>query len=110
MSILMTTTPTVETRPIRQYLGIVSAEAVMGTNVFRDFFASVRDIVGGRAGSYETVLRDAKEAALEELAAQARQKGGNAVVGVQLDYQVIGGDKKTMLVVLANGTAVVLAD
>lgn len=108
MSMLMTTTPTIEGRPIRQYLGVISAEAVMGTNLFSDFFASVRDIVGGRSGTYEQILRDAKAEAMAELAEQARQLGADAVVGVTLGHQVIGGDKKTMLVVLTSGTAVSL--
>lgn len=108
MSMLMTTTPTVEGRPVRQYLGIVTAEAVMGTNLFSDFFASVRDIVGGRSGTYEQILRDAKAEAMAELADQAAQLGAEAVIGVTLGHQVIGGDKKTMLVVLASGTAVTL--
>lgn len=106
MSMLMTTTPTVEGRPVRQYLGVVTSEAVMGTNLFSDFFASVRDIVGGRSGSYEQILRDAKSEAMAELAGQAGQLGADAIVGISLSHQVIGGDKKTMLVVLASGTAV----
>ena len=108
MSILLTTTDSVEQRPVVRYLGIVSGEAIMGTNIFRDFFASIRDVVGGRSGGYEQALRDAKDAALAEMSDQAAKLGANAVVGVDLDYQVIGGDSKTMLMVSANGTAVVL--
>jgi len=82
---------------------------VMGTNIFRDMFAGIRDIVGGRSGSYEKELRKAKEAALEALAEEAGERGADAVVGVDLDYEVIGGDKSTMLIVSANGTAVRLS-
>ena len=105
---IVTTTDSVEDRRIVSYLGIVSGDAVMGTNIFRDMLASVRDIVGGRSGSYETILRDAKEAALTDLAARAGELGADAVVGVDLDYETIGGDGKTMLIVSANGTAVKL--
>ncbi len=103
---LITTTANVEGRRIAAYLGIVSADIVLGSNVFRDFFASVRDIVGGRAGSYEKIFADAKREALDELAGKAGQLGADAVIGVDLDYEIIGGDKKTMLMVSANGTAV----
>lgn len=109
MSMLLTTTDSVENRSVTRYLGIVSGEAIMGTNLFRDFFASIRDVVGGRSGGYEQALRDAKDAALAEMSEQAAKLGANAVVGIDLDYQVIGGDSKTMLMVSANGTAVVLA-
>ncbi len=103
---IITTTDSVEDKRIIAYLGIVSGNAVMGTNIFRDMMASVRDIVGGRSESYETILREAKEAALADLQAQAGQLGADAVVAVDLDYQTIGGDHKTMLIVSANGTAV----
>lgn len=108
MALILTTTDTVEGSTIAQYLGIVSGEAVMGTNLFRDFFASIRDVVGGRSGGYEKALKDAKDSALEDLIAEAERLGANAVVGLDLDYQVIGGDNKTMLLVSANGTAVTL--
>ena len=105
---LMTTTALVDGRRVDRYLGIVAADVVMGTNIFSDFFASVRDVVGGRAASYEKILGEAKEAALAELAAKAQKLGADAVIGVDVDYEIIGGDKKTMLVVGASGTAVKL--
>jgi uncharacterized protein YbjQ (UPF0145 family) len=105
---ILTTTPSVEGRRIIGYLGIVSGTAVMGANIFRDMLASVRDIVGGRSGAYETVLADAKTAALADLEARAAELGAQAVVGIDLDYETIAGDGKTMLIVSANGTAVKL--
>ncbi len=105
---IITTTETIEGKRISDYLGIVSGDAVMGTNIFRDMFAGIRDIVGGRSGSYEKELRSAKEAALEALTDEASELGADAVVAVDLDYEVIGGDKNTMLMVSANGTAVKL--
>ncbi|MBM3566157.1 MAG: heavy metal-binding domain-containing protein [Alphaproteobacteria bacterium] len=105
---LITTTPGVEGRRITAYLGLVSGEAVMGTNIFRDLFAGIRNIVGGRSGSYEKELKAGREAAIEAMTEQARALGADAVVGVDLDYEVIGGDDKTMLMVSVNGTAVKL--
>lgn len=105
---IVTTTDGVEGRRITAYLGIVSGDAVMGTNLFRDMFAAVRDVIGGRAGGYEKALQDAKQAALADLEAHAHTLGADAVVAVDLDYEVIGGDSKTMLMVSANGTAVTL--
>ena len=105
---IVTTTDGVEGRKVAQYLGIVTGEAVMGTNVFRDMFAGIRDIVGGRSGSYQKELRKAKELAMETLLENAQELGADAVVGCDLDYEVIGGDDKTMLMVVANGTAVKL--
>ncbi len=105
---LLTTTETVEGRIVSGYLGIVSGDAVMGTNLFRDMFAGIRDIVGGRSGSYEKELRKAKDAALDALAEEAGALGADAVIAIDLDYEVIGGDKSTMLMVCANGTAVKL--
>lgn len=102
---LLTTTPNIEGKQITQYYGIVSAETIIGANIFRDFFASIRDIVGGRSGSYEKVLRDAKDSALKELAENAEHTGANAVVGIDLDYETIGGNG-SMLMVTASGTAV----
>ena len=101
---LMTTTPIIEGKRIVKYYGIVSGETIIGANVFRDLFASIRDIVGGRSGSYE-VLRMAKDTALKEMEAQAAQMGANAVIGVDLDYETVGGSG-SMLMVTANGTAV----
>lgn len=104
-AMIVTTTPTIEGRPVRDYLGVVTGEAIIGANMFRDLFASIRDIVGGRAGSYERVLKDAREQAIAELQAEAARLGANAVVGVDLDYEVIG-DTGSMLMVSASGTAV----
>ena len=103
---LMTTTDSVEGRKIAAYLGVVSGEAVMGTNILRDFFAGIRDVVGGRAGSYEKELRRAKALALEAMVGEAQSLGAEAIVGVDLDYETIGGADKSMLMVSANGTAV----
>ncbi len=102
---LVTTTPTLEGRTITTYHGIVGGEAVMGTNVFRDMFAGIRDIVGGRSASYEKELKKAKFLALEQMLDEARVMGANAVVGVDLDYETVG-DKGSMLMVVASGTAV----
>lgn len=104
---IVTTTPDVEGRQVSQYLGLVSGEAILGANVFRDFFASVRDVVGGRSGAYERVLKNARDQALEELVDEAKSRGADAVVGVDLDYEVIGKDG-SMLMVSASGTAVKL--
>ncbi|SMC35207.1 Uncharacterized conserved protein YbjQ, UPF0145 family [Fulvimarina manganoxydans] len=105
---IVSTTPTLEGRRIVAYHGVVTGEAILGTNVFRDFFASIRDIVGGRSGSYEASLREGRELALGEMAEEARRLGGNAVVGVDLDYENItsGNNSSSMLMVVASGTAV----
>ncbi|HSH15693.1 MAG TPA: heavy metal-binding domain-containing protein [Verrucomicrobiae bacterium] len=100
-----TTTPTVEGQPITQYLGIVTGEAIVGANVFKDLFAGIRDIVGGRSGTYERELEKARKIALQEMEAEAMQRGANAVVGVDLDYEVLGA-QNGMLMVSASGTAV----
>ncbi len=105
---LITTTNTVEGRRIVAYHGVVSGEAIFGANVFRDFFASIRDVVGGRSGSYERVLRDGRDTAIREMAEEAQRLGGNAVIGVDLDYGAIGA-KESMMMVTATGTAVTLA-
>jgi uncharacterized protein YbjQ (UPF0145 family) len=105
---ITTTTDAIEGRPIARYLGLVSGEAVMGTNIFRDFFAGIRDIVGGRSGSYEKELRRAKALALEAMTEQATELGADAIVGIDLDYEAIGGNDRSMLMVSANGTAVKL--
>ena len=104
---LVTTTSVVQGKEIREYKGIVSGEAILGANVFRDFFANIRNIVGGRSGAYEQALREAKEIALREMQEAAEKLGANAVVGVDLDYENITGDSGSMLMVTANGTAVV---
>lgn len=105
---LITTTPTVEGRSITAYHGVVSGETILGANFIRDWFASIRDIVGGRSGSYEKVLGRARETALREMAEEAERLGANAVVGVDLDYGAIGAGE-SMLMVTASGTAVTLA-
>ena len=102
---LQTTTNTLEGKEIVEYCGIVSGETIIGANVFRDFFAGIRDIVGGRAGSYEEVLREAKEIALREMSEQAAKLGANAVIGIDLDYETVGANG-SMLMVTASGTAV----
>lgn len=102
---IITTTPVIEGKQIVEYLGIVTGEAIMGANIFRDIFASIRDVVGGRAAAYEKELVRAKKIALEELEERARELGANAVVGVDLDYEVLG-QKNSMLMVSASGTAV----
>ena len=104
---ILTTTPSVEGRRIVAYHGVVSGEAILGANFFRDFFASIRDAVGGRSGSYEKVMRSARDTALEEMATEARRLGGNAVVGVDLDYGALG-QGESMMMVTASGTAVTL--
>lgn len=105
---IITSTDSVEGRPITQYLGMVAGEAIMGVNVFRDLFSSVRDIVGGRAGGYQDALREAREAAYADLTDAARALGADAIVGVDLDYEVLGKENG-MLMVSINGTAVRLA-
>lgn len=103
----LTTTPSMEGRKITRYCGVVAGEAVLGANILKDMFASVRDIVGGRSGTYEKELRKARKIALDELSEQARELGANAVVGIDLDYEVLG-EKNGMLMVSASGTAVVI--
>jgi uncharacterized protein YbjQ (UPF0145 family) len=107
--ILVTTTPSVEGRRIVAYKGLVGGDAIRGANMFRDFFAGIRDILGGRSGAYEKVLRKAKTEAVNDMMEQAREAGANAVVGVDLDYETIQiQDGGSMLMVSASGTAVVL--
>lgn len=105
---ITTTTPSIEGHPVRQYLGIVTGETIIGANIFRDMFAGIRDIVGGRSGSYEKVLAEARETALREMQERAAALGANGVVGVDLDYEVLGA-QNGMLMVTASGTAVVLS-
>jgi uncharacterized protein YbjQ (UPF0145 family) len=104
---IVTTTQTVEGRRVIEYRGIVTGEAILGANIFRDLFAGIRDIVGGRSGAYEKALREAREMALAEMEQEARRLGGDAIVGVDLDYEVVGKDSG-MLMVSASGTAVKL--
>jgi uncharacterized protein YbjQ (UPF0145 family) len=104
---LVATTHTLEGKPIRKYYGIVSGEAILGANIFKDFFAGIRDIVGGRSGAYEDELRKAKDIAVSEMVEQAKGLGANAVIGVDLDYETITiGQSGNMLMVSASGTAV----
>jgi len=104
---LVITTPTIEGKPIREYLGLVSGEAILGANIFRDIFAGIRDIVGGRSGAYEEELRKAKQIAIREMVEEATARGANAVVAVDLDYETISlGSGGGMLMVSASGTAV----
>lgn len=102
---IITTTPGIEGKKISAYLGVVTGEAIMGANLFRDLFAGIRDIVGGRSGAYEKELKKAREIAFEELEAAAAKSGANAVVGVDIDYEVLG-EKSGMLMVSVSGTAV----
>lgn len=103
---LMTTTSVVEGRPVSRYLGVVTGEAIIGANVFRDLFASVRDIVGGRSATYERGLAEARKVAMEEMQARATELGANAVIAIDLDYEVLG-QNNGMLMVSVSGTAVV---
>lgn len=103
---LVTTTPTIEGKPISEYYGLVSGEAILGANIFKDIFASIRDIVGGRSEAYEKELRKAKETAIAEMCAEATKFGANAVVAVDLDYETISSGGGNMLMVTASGTAV----
>jgi len=106
---IVSTTPTIEGKRMAQYLGLVSGEAILGANIFKDLFAGIRDIVGGRSGAYEEELRKAKQIAIDEMVEQAMVLGANAVVGVDLDYETIGiGSGGNMLMVSASGTAVVV--
>jgi len=102
---IVTTTNTLDTHKIKQYLGIVTGETIIGANLFKDIFAGIRDIVGGRSGSYEKVLREAKDTALKEMEDQAMRLGADAIIGVDLDYETVGASGG-MLMVTASGTAV----
>jgi len=103
---LLTTTNTIEGHAITEYKGVITGEAIIGANLFKDIFASITDLVGGRSGSYERVLREAKEEAMQELQLNAQRLGANAVVGIDLDYETIG-QSSSMLMVTASGTAVI---
>jgi uncharacterized protein YbjQ (UPF0145 family) len=105
---IVTTTSSVEGHRVSGYCGIVAGEAVLGANLFKDLFAGIRDLVGGRSGTYERELQNARELALEEMQARAEAVGANAVIGVDLDYEVLG-QANGMLMVSASGTAVVIA-
>ncbi|WP_046903651.1 heavy metal-binding domain-containing protein [Croceibacterium atlanticum] len=106
---IVSTTPTVEGRPAKEYLGVVTGEVIVGANLFRDIFASITDLVGGRSGKYEEVLARARKEAIEEMTEEARRLGGNAVIGVDIDYEVLG-QNGSMLMVSVSGTAVRLSD
>ncbi|MBM7564700.1 heavy metal-binding domain-containing protein [Paenibacillus sacheonensis] len=100
---IFSTTPTIEGQPIQQYLGVVTGEAIMGANIVRDLFASITDIVGGRSGAYETKLKEARDVAFNEMSSQASRLGANAIVGIDIDYEVV---REGMLMVAVSGTAV----
>ena len=102
---ILTTTHTIENKPVKEYVGIVTGETIIGANIFKDFFAGIRDIVGGRSGSYERVLREAKDTAIKEMKERAMEFGADAIVGIDLDYETVGKNGG-MLMVTASGTAV----
>lgn len=104
---IVTTTPNIEGRRITQYLGVVAGEAIIGANIFRDLFAGIRDVIGGRSGAYEKTLREARQTAIDELMHEARALGADAVVGVSVDFEG-GVHQGTMMMVAASGTAVKL--
>jgi len=106
-AVIVTTTPSVEGRKITEYKGIVTGEAIMGANIFKDLFAGIRDIVGGRSATYERELRRARDIAMEEIKTAAAEMGANAVVGIDLDYETVGTNA-SMLMVTISGTAVVV--
>ena len=108
MSVIVTTTPSVEGRRITDYKGIVTGEAIMGANIFKDLFAGIRDIVGGRSATYERELRRAREIAMAEVTQAAAEMGANAVVGIDIDYETVGTNA-SMLMVTVSGTAVVVS-
>ena len=104
---ILSTTPTLEGHPIREYRGVVTGETIIGANVFKDFMASISDFFGGRSGSYEKVLREAKDTAMREMTERAENMGCNAVVGIDLDYEKVG-ESGSMLMVTCSGTGVVI--
>ena len=102
---IISTTSEIEGQKVTEYLGIVSGEAIMGANFIKDFFAKVRDVVGGQSGAYEKVLKDARDAALEQMQEEAEERGATAIIGVDLDYETVG-ETNSMLMVTCSGTAV----
>ena len=104
---ILSTTPQIEGRTIREYKGVATGETIIGANIVKDFFAGIRDIVGGRSASYEEVLREAKDTAMQEMMARAQQMGANAIVGIDIDYETVGNNG-SMLMVATSGTAVVI--
>ena len=105
---IISTTNTLDGKPVREYKGLVTGEAILGANIFRDVFASIRDVVGGRSGSYEASLKEARDIALREMMEEATRLGANAVIGVDLDYETVG-QHGGMMMVSATGTAVVVS-
>ena len=106
-TMIFSTTPTLEGHPIREYRGVVTGETIIGANVFKDFMAGLRDFFGGRSGAYESVLREAKDSAMREMAQRAESLGCNAIVGIDLDYETVG-QGGSMLMVTCSGTAVII--
>ena len=104
---ILTTTPQIEGQTIREYKGVVTGETIIGANFVKDFFAGIRDIVGGRAASYEQVLKEAQETSMREMMPRAQAMGANAIVGIDIDYETIGSTG-SMLMVATSGTAVVI--
>ena len=104
---ILSTTPSIEGRTIREYKGVVTGETIIGANMFKDFMAGIRDIVGGRSGSYEKVLREAKDTSMQEMMERAQAMGANAIVGIDIDYETLGNGG-SMLMVATSGTAVVI--
>ena len=104
---ILSTTPQIEGRPIREYKGVVTGETIIGANFVKDFFAGIRDVIGGRSGSYEKVLREAKDTSINEMMERAQELGANAIVGIDIDYETIGANN-SMLMVATSGTAVVI--
>jgi uncharacterized protein YbjQ (UPF0145 family) len=104
---ILSTTPTIEGRPIRDYRGVVTGETIIGANLFKDFLAGIRDIVGGRSSAYERVLREAKDTSMKEMQERAEQLGATAIVGIDIAYETIG-EANSMLMVAVSGTAVVI--
>ena len=104
---ILSTTPTIEGRPIRDYKGVVTGETIIGANFLKDFMAGIRDFVGGRSSAYERVLREAKDTSMKEMEDRAAEMGANAIVGIDIDYETIG-QGNSMLMVAVSGTAVVI--
>ena len=104
---ILSTTPQIEGRPVREYKGVVTGETIIGANIFKDLFAGIRDIVGGRSSSYEKVLREAKDTSMREMMERAQALGANAILGIDIDYETIG-EANSMLMVATSGTAVVV--
>lgn len=104
---ILSTTPTIEGHTIREYKGVVTGETIIGANFVKDFFASIRDVIGGRSGSYEKVLSEARDTSMQEMQERAIKLGANAIVGIDIDYETIG-ESNSMLMVAVSGTAVII--